>query len=442
MRIAIVGGGIGGLCAARALAAAGHDPHVFEAETRAGGVVGTSVVDGFMCEHAASSFRGGSPRGAVALCKELGVPVDEASAYAKRRYVYLDGKLRAVPINPIDLVRSDLLTWRGKLALIREPFAPRHEPRGEDQSMHDFATRRLGPEAARAFIAPLVAGVYAADAHDVSLEAGFPTIAAFDRDGGFVRGMIKQVLRARRVGTAKASRSIVAPVGGVGSLVVALAHDLGKRIHFGVRVRAIEPAGNGVLVDGERWDAVVLAIPAQTAIPLLRAMPKLATRLGVFRRSAVAVVYLGISQHSGAPAADAFGFLTAQGEDLRVLGVVFESTVWPNRAPAGQALLRCIFAGSRDPSAFELSDDALIDQAVRDVSRAFGAPIERTHARVNRIPLGLPHYPVGHRDHVRDAVATARNDRIVLAGADYRGAGINDLVADSHVIASEVALWG
>lgn len=441
MRIAIVGGGIGGLSAARALIAAGHDAHVFEAQERVGGVVGTSVVNGFLCEHAASSFRGGSPRGAVALCGELGVPLDQASAYAKRRYVFLDGKLRAVPKNPIELVRSDLLTWRGKFALMREPFSPRRQPRDDDQSMHDFAMRRLGPEAARAFIAPLVAGVYAADAHDVSLDAGFPTIAALDRDGGFVRGLVKQMLRKRRVGTAKASRSIVAPVGGVGSLVGALARELGRRIHCGARVAAIEPAPNGVLVDGERWDAVVLAIPAQTSRPLLRAMPKLAKRLEVFRRSPVAVVYLGISLDSGQCARDAFGFLTAQGEDLRVLGVVFESTLWPNRAPAGQALLRCIFAGSRDPSAFELSDGELIDQAVADVSRAFGTPIERTHASVNRIPLGLAHYPVGHRIHVRDAVATARLERIVLAGADYRGAGINDLVADAHVIASEVALW-
>lgn len=441
MRIAIVGGGIGGLSAARLLVAAGHDAHVLEAQDRAGGVVRTSVVDGFMCEHAASSFRGGSPRGAVALCGELGVPLDHASAYAKRRYVYLDGKLRAVPVNPIELVRSDLLTWRGKLALLREPFSPRRKPRDEDESMHDFATRRLGPEAARAFIAPLVAGIYAADSHQVSLEAGFPTMAAFDRDGGFVRGLVKQMLRARRLGATTASRSIVAPVGGVGSLVGALAHELGRRIHCGIRVRAIEACADGVLVDGERWDAVVLAIPAQTALPLLRAMPKLVKRLEVFRRSPVAVVNLGIAQDSADRARDAFGFLTAQGEDLRVLGVVFESTLWPNRAPAGQVLLRCIFAGSRDPSAFELSDGELIDRAMCDVTRAFGAPIERTHASVTRIPIGLPHYSIGHRDRVRDAVATARLERIVLAGADYRGAGINDLVADAHVVASEVALW-
>lgn len=440
MRIAIVGGGMGGLFSARALSAAGHDVHVFEASSRAGGVVATSVKDGFLCEHAASSFRTSARCGVGPLCKELGVAVENAAPVAKRRYVYLDGKLRLVPSNPLELVRSDLLTWRGKLALLREPFSPRREPRNEDQSMHDFATRRLGPEAARALIAPLVTGVYAADSHDVSLEAGFPAMAMLDRNGGFVRGTCRHLLRDGK-SAVRARGGMAAPAGGLGSLVEALARDVGSRLHRNVRVRAIESVANGVLIDGERWDAVVLAVPAQTAAPLLRAMPELVLRLQVFRRSAVAVVHLGVPRDSSPRIHDGFGFLTAQGEDVRALGVVFESTVWANRAPAGQALLRCIFAGSRDPSAYELDDRELVDQAVRDVSRAFGTSITCTHASVSRSPLGLPHYPVGHRDHVRDAVALARHARIVLAGADYRGAGLNDLAADAGVVASEVAQW-
>src|SRR5260221_5103301 len=116
MRIAVVGGGLAGLTAARALVAAGHDAHVLEAAERCGGVLGTSRTDGYVREHAASSFLGGPPRGALALCTELGVAVDTASPRAKRRWIYIDGKLRALPGNPLEFARSDLLTWRGKLA--------------------------------------------------------------------------------------------------------------------------------------------------------------------------------------------------------------------------------------------------------------------------------------------------------------------------------------
>ena len=82
MRIAVVGGGLGGLTAARALLAAGVDAHVLEASGRAGGVIGTSRIDGYVREHAASSFLGGPSRGAFALCKALGVEVDKASPRA------------------------------------------------------------------------------------------------------------------------------------------------------------------------------------------------------------------------------------------------------------------------------------------------------------------------------------------------------------------------
>ena len=141
MRIAVIGGGIGGLVAARALVRAGIDAHVLEAGSRAGGVVATTSVDGYLREHAASSFLGGPADGAYALCQELGVAVEKASPRARARWIYLDGKLRALPSSPVSFFTSDLLTWRGKLDVLREPF--RRAGDGRDESMHAFATRRL-----------------------------------------------------------------------------------------------------------------------------------------------------------------------------------------------------------------------------------------------------------------------------------------------------------
>ncbi|HSD89365.1 MAG TPA: protoporphyrinogen oxidase, partial [Kofleriaceae bacterium] len=288
MKIAVIGGGLGGLVAAHALVGAGFDAHVLEA-SHPGGVVGTTTVDGFVREHAASSFLGGPARGALALCKELGVAVEKASPKAKKRYVYIDGKLRQLPRGPIDLVRSDLLTWRGKLALLREPLAP---PRGtEDESVHDFAARRLGPEAARAIIAPFVTGIYAADSHDISLEAGFPKLASLDAAGGILRGAAKQAAKSMLGAvtgrkSAKTPGGMWAPVGGLGSLVDALVDKLGPRLKNNVRVTSLVPDAGGVLVDGERWDAVVLATPAHEGAELVsESVPELASRLRVFERA-------------------------------------------------------------------------------------------------------------------------------------------------------------
>jgi oxygen-dependent protoporphyrinogen oxidase len=444
VRIAVIGGGIGGLTAARALVAAGHDAHVLEASPRPGGVVATSTVDGFVREHAASSFLGGPPHGALAVCRELSVAVDKASPRAKRRWIYLDGKLRALPRDPLELVRSDLLTWRGKLALVREPFAERRAA-GVDESVHDFAARRFGAEAARAIIAPFVTGVFAADSHAISLDAGFPRFAELDAAGGVVRGLVSQaarglVARLRGRPDERTPRGLWAPRGGLGVLVDALAGSLGGRVWTGVRVRAV--AANGV-VDGERWDGVVLAIPAsQAAVIVDGGLPELASRLRGFRRAPVAVVYLGFPQDAVPRERDGFGFLVAHGEDLRVLGIVFESIVWPGRAPAGHVLLRCIFGGGRDPAATELADHELIDVARRDARVALGIDAQASHASVVRANDAIAQYAVGHRDHVVAASAAARMHRIALAGADYRGASLNDLCADAAAVVDEVGSWG
>ena len=121
--------------------------------------------------------------------------------------------------------------------------------------------------------------------------------------------------------------------------------------------------------------------------------------------------------------------------------MVFESVVWPGRAPAGQVLLRCIFAGSRDPAAAELDDATLIQHATRDIGVVLGARGTPTHTSVVRWKRGVAQYGIGHRDHVRAAVTAARTHRIALAGADYRGPGVNDLCADADVIVEELRSW-
>lgn len=442
MKVGIVGAGLGGLTVARTLVAAGIDVAVFEAAPRAGGVIGTSRVDGFTREHAASSFLGGPSRGALAMCEQLGVPVEQASPRAKRRWIFLDGKLRALPRNPVELARSDLLTWRGKLALLREPLRP---ARGGDESMHDFAARRLGAEAARAIVAPFVTGVYAADAHEISVEAGFPRLAALERHGGLVRGMARQAARTllgRIVGRKRRTTAsgLWAPRGGLGSMIDVLAATLGGRVRFGQPVGRVEATPRGVSIDGDVFDGVVLALPAEDAKSLVT-LPELASRLAVFHRAPTSIVYLGYPEDAVPRASDGFGALVAIGEDVRVLGIVFESVVWSERAPEGQVLLRCIFGGGRDPGAAALDDTELIAHAVRDAGIVVGASGAPTHASVVRWTRGVAQYPVGHRDHVRAAVTAARTHKIALAGADYYGPGVNDLCLDTDRILDEVRAW-
>jgi protoporphyrinogen/coproporphyrinogen III oxidase len=314
--------------------------------------------------------------------------------------------------------------------------------------------RRLGAEAARALVAPFVTGVYAADAHDVGLAAGFPMLAELDARGGLVRGMIGRMIGgggrtngAPRAERRRRKRGLVAPAGGMQTVVDALAAALAGKVRVDARVTAVTPVDGGVELavagaPAAHFDGVVLAVSAHAAARLVgAAVPALAARLDDFVRAPAAIVYLGYPQGAVPRGMDGFGFLVARGETLRVLGVVMESVVWPDRAPPGAALLRCIFAGARDPEAYALDDATLIEQARADVTRALGVAGEPIHASVVRWDEGVAQVPVGHRDRLAAVDALARAQRIVLAGAGFHGVGVNDLVADARRVVAEVQSW-
>ena len=466
-KIAVIGAGIGGLTSALRLQQANHDVVVFEQQARVGGLITTSNVDGYLREHAASSFLGGPSDGALALCQELGVAVEKASAAAKRRWIFVDGKLQALPRNPLELARSGLLTTRGKYELLRESLVPpRDVERDGDTSVYEFAVRRFGPEAARALIAPFVTGVYAADARDVSLQAGFKKFAEFDKAGGVLRGVLTgaaggALQRVGRVlgviaddvdGTthpgAATPGGVWAPLGGLGAMIEGLQRALPGAIRLNTTVRAIkrtETCSQVVLDDGqiEEFDAVVLAVAAAAAATLLTDQASdLHSRLQAFTRTPVALAYLGFPESAvSSSSRDGFGFLVAMGERLRVLGVVFESVVWHGRAPAGQLLFRCIYGGGRDPTAFDFDDATLLAQARSDLAVALQITAPPTHQSVVRWRQGIPRVTMGHADRAAATLAVARRHRIMLAGADYRGVSVNDLCADAAVVVKEVTQW-
>ncbi|HUQ03838.1 MAG TPA: protoporphyrinogen oxidase [Kofleriaceae bacterium] len=454
MKVAVVGGGIGGLTAALRLMQDGHEVSVLDAGARPGGVIGTSSASGFRREHAANGFLTGAADGAAALCHELGVPLVEAAPEAKSRWIYLRGKLHALPAGPAGFVRTELLSWRGKLGVLGEPFRRgRDVAVAGDESLWDFAVRRLGTEAAHALVAPMATGVFAADARALSLAAGFPKLASLDAHGGLVRGMISESRARKKRGEPRMKSMLAAPAGGMSAMIDALAAKLGDRVHRGVTVREVRPDGGnghgrGVIVvgddpaRGDRYDAVVLALPGSAAATLVAgALPELARGLDDVVYAPVAVAFVGFRRSEVRADLGGFGFLVAAGESPRVLGCVFESTVWPERAPDDHVMLRMIYGGARDPGAAELDDPALFAQAGADLAQVLGIRAEPVHTSSVRWEHGIAQYPVGHADRVAGWEQLAHPARLVLAGSAYHGVAVNDCIADARRVARVVSSW-
>ncbi|HWM86209.1 MAG TPA: protoporphyrinogen oxidase [Kofleriaceae bacterium] len=453
-RVGVVGGGVAGLAAARRLIARGDlDVVVWEAADRAGGVISTSTADGFTREHAANGFLTGAPDGAADLAEELGVAVEPASPAAQRRWVYRGGALRPIPSGPADLLRAELVSWRGLLHALGEPFRPPRRS-GPEETVAEFARRRLGDEVLEALVAPFCTGVFAGDPERLSLRAAFPRLAALEDEGGLVRGsalrLLRRLLSQEEGGRAAPSRPrLAAPQGGMAQLMAALVREVGPRLELGCPAVAVEVEGGGRaravrLADGRRepCDAVVLATPAPIAARLVSdASRELARLLDSIPYAAAAVVHLGYRRDElrvAPEALDGFGFLVARGEELRVLGAVFESVIWPSRAPADHVLIRCILGGTRDPAALDLGDAELVEQSHRDLERAVGLGALPVHRHVVRWPRAIAQYTVGHLDRVARAEELAEEIGVVLAGASYHGVAVNSCASDASRVTHRV----
>lgn len=439
-RVVVVGAGVSGLAAAYRLS---RDPElevvVLESSGRPGGVLRSSRADGFLREHAANGFLGNAEDGAIDLAAELGVEIVEASPAAKRRWIWVDDALRALPGGPAEALTTDLLSWRGKLAALLEPVRP---PGAEDQTVGEFARRRLGDEIARRIVGPFVTGIYAADADEISLRAAFPALADLDAHGGLVRGMLA---RRRGGGKRKPRRKarLCAPTNGAEALARALADAISDRLQVNQPVESVrfEDGAVAVVVGGaaRAFDAAVLATPAHVTGPLVAAAsPELGAALGELTYAPVVVVHLGFGRADIPHPLDGFGFLVAKGERLRLLGCVFESVLYPNRAPDGKVLLRCIFGGTRDPDASALSDQDLVTAARRDLKRVLGIEHKPGHVNIARWPRAIALYTPGHLERVARAEALAEPRGLVLAGSAYHGVAVNSCIADARRVVRKV----
>jgi protoporphyrinogen/coproporphyrinogen III oxidase len=434
----VVGAGISGLACAFALRKAGVDAQVLEASPRAGGVIASEARDGFLLELGPQSFSG-----TVALrflSAELGIAdqVVEAPARAPR-YVLTDGELRAVPLNPVAMLASSLLSARTKWRIARDAFGTTYPPE-EDESIAAFVHRKFGEQLLNRLVAPFVSGIYAGDPERISLRAAFPQLYEAEKSAGSaIRGM----MRAAKSRKGPRERpTLLSFRRGNETLVRALAQKIGSRLRCGAEVRGIgvrrqkgtvrfevrirEGGSEQVAVA----ESLVLATPADVAGALLRDVnAAFEPVLGGIEYAPVAVVSLGYRREDVGHSLEGFGFLVPRSSGLRVLGSVWNSSLFPERAPAGHALLTSFVGGATDPSAVELSSGDLVALAHREVAPVLqirAAPV-LSHVQVYR--RALPQYNMGHAERLM-ALERLRNDLpgLFLVGNYFRGPAIGNCV--------------
>jgi oxygen-dependent protoporphyrinogen oxidase len=442
--VAIVGGGMSGLAAAYELDRRGVRFVLFEAAPTLGGVVRTERVDGFLIDAGPDALLTQKPA-AIELCRELGIGHRLRPQADRGTFLVRGGQLRALPEASVFGIPTDWLPFvttrafslRGKLRMAAEYVLP-GRPAADDESIASFMGRRFGREAVEYLADPLLAGIHGGDAARLSMRALFPRFIEMERtQGSLIRGF--RAGAKRRKGPSPAP--FVAPLGGLSEMVDALVAALpADSLRTGVRVEGVESLGRlGYrlhLAGGATMiaDAVIMATPPRVTAPIVRPLdPELAGACARIPSVSVVTIALAYSRRAVRHPLRGTGVVVPRSEGMAISALTWVSSKWEGRAPDDHVLLRAYLGGARDPGAIDLSSDALLARAQRDVARLLGVTGDPMLARVYRWPHANAQQEVGHltlMGQIEDRLAA--HEGLFISAAGFRGSGIADCVADGR----------
>lgn len=478
--VVVIGGGMAGLAAAEAVlneqpnetaADAGRVRRVtlIEPSGRAGGVVETVCRDGWLIERSADSFLAARPE-AVALVDRVGLTGEliGVDPRVRRALILHHGRPQPVPAGfrllapgrVRSILTSPLMSPLGRLRLLCERFVPARDADKTDESLEQFAIRRLGREAFERLVQPLAAGIWTADPSRLSMAAACPEFFAMElRSGSLWAGERQRAAAAPRDTHAAGARygQFLTLATGMGTLPRRLASQLAARgVQFitaaaaalskrpdhvwEVSLRGGAAAGLPGSPATLEADAVIVAVPSATASELLRSCdPTLAAALSAIEYAGSAIVSLGFTREDVRHPLDAAGVVVPRRENRRILAVSFSSQKFPGRAPVGSVLMRTFVGGALDPATAALEDERLVPLVLADLRDMLGVCGTPRVVQIDRWRGAMPQYTLGHADRVANIQRLVSAHRgLALAGAAYEGVGIPQVIASGQAAAASL----
>jgi len=437
-QVVVVGGGISGLACAARLQQLGVPVTLLEASERFGGLIQTFEKDGFLFESGPQSFQGTETL--LGLIRGLGVEGELCTANPRApRYVLRHRRLEKIPMSPQAVLTSSLLGIGSRWKIVSEPFKKTAPPR-EEESIAQFVRRKFGHEILEYLVSPFVSGVYAGDPERLSLRAAFPSLEEWEKEyGSVLRGAMKS--RGGN-GESKGAPPLCSFRHGLSTLTSAITAKLGPTAQMNARVEVIAQAGGS---DGSGFQlrvarqgvsdsiaakAIVIAAPAHVASHLVAPFaPDLGQKLSGIAYASLAVVGTGYYKKQTSMDLDGFGVLIPRSEKHRTLGIVWNSSLFPGRAPDGQMALASFIGGATDPEIARRSESeisAMVQKDHEDILGTTGSPI------VSKVWIhhkALPQYNLGH-GHVVEALRDAERSipGLFFAGNFLEGPSIGKCV--------------
>lgn len=472
-RIVIVGGGITGLATAHALISGAHATKrtlaitLLERSARLGGNIVTERRDGFTLDGGPDSWVSSKPQ-ATALARGVGLGDELVSTLEAFRRVYVawdgvlhavpEGLVLAVPTRILPVLQSRLFSWRAKVRMGLEPFVPRHKGLGDDddESIASFVSRRLGREVCDRLAAPLLGGIFAGDAGDLSIRATFPQFVEMEEKHGSLIRAMRASPRGAAARDGKAPPSAFTSLrGGMGSVIDALAKALAEiDVRMNARARRVarlpsgDPRGRyAIEMEGASdesavyADDVVLAMPAHATASMLRDLdPSVADELAGIPYVSTATVFLAFRKSDVKHPLDATGFIVPRALGRPMLAATWVTSKWGARAPEGQVLMRVFFGGATGQGILAKDDAELATLAQSELGSMMGGlEAKPLFTRVFRFDRASAQPLVGHLGRMRRIRAgLERLPGVFVAGGGLDGIGIPDCVRQGGEVAIRI----
>lgn len=464
--VAIIGAGITGLTAAFYLKRKGLAVTVYEASGRVGGVIQSLRAGGYLAEFGPNTLLETSPK-ISQLVKDAGLQSRrlDPDPKAEARYVVRYGRPIAMPGGPAGFFTTELFSWKAKLAVLREPFIPRRRD-GVEESIGQFVVRRFNQEFLDHAIDALVAGIYAGDPNKLSVVHAFPKLKALeDNYGSMIKGQILGARERKKRGEVAKDRAPKLSFDeGLQVLPDTLAAQLGDAVKLKTTVTKLAKTPSGWTVHTQtasgggqaNYDAVIFCGTAPKLAELQitgapstgsasreeRNEPSRSSALPAFseiRYPPVASVVLGFRREDVAHDCCGFGMLIPKIEGFKILGTIFSSALFPNRAPDGHLTLTTYVGGERFPELALLPEDKLVELVGADLQKLLGVRGQPTFRHVVVYPRAIPQYNVGY-GRFKELMRKIETDApgFFLAGHYRDGVSLSDSIVSGVNVAERV----
>jgi len=445
--VVILGAGITGLTTAYHLKKAGVDFILLEKNDRVGGVIHTVSENGFTYEEGPNTGVVGNVE-VLRLFNDLKgkCELEEANENVKKRYILKNGQWKALPSGPLSAIRTPLFTLRDKFRILGEPFRP--AGKNPDETLAQMVERRLGKSFLDYAVDPFILGVYAGDPHRLIPRHALPKLYNLEQKyGSFIGGSIKKAREPKTEEEKKVTRGVFSAKGGLSSLIRALEEKIcNENILSGISDLRINPINEHFTVNFRDKEGKTIEIETKKVISTIGAycldkvLPfidqGLLLKLTSLHYARVIEIVLGFNNWTGMKL-DAFGGLIPFKEKRNLLGVLFLSALFENRAPKNGALFSIFLGGVRNPEIVDLPDNRIKEilqeefpsiMKTRDFNPDLLKILHHYHA--------IPQYEIDSKERFAAIEAIEKNYPGLIIGGNLRnGIGMADRIMQARHLA-------